>query len=344
MAAAKKAQEADFPNGIPECGADALRFGLLAYTVQGRDVNLDLGRVVGYRQFCNKQWNAVRFALTYIADFVPSEGMYGDILSCGSPRDLFILSKLNKTIEEVNNQMEIYGFAAVTTALHSFFLYDLCDVYLELIKPIVATTAEVDSRIRYAAQATLYTCLEHYLRLAHPLMPFVTEELWQRLPNISALTKVPSIMISRYPEPMAPWSNAAAEDNMKLISDAVHAARSMRADYRVPNSTMAEFCFSTDSNDVRQIFEHLGSDFCTLAKASSINYFEGDLPKGWTLKVLSDKLSILINLTGLIDVNSEISRLQKDLARVTGQLESIVVRHRCLIMKVKFLKKCVRRI
>lgn len=323
MAAAKKAQETDFPTGIPECGADALRFGLLAYTVQGRDVNLDLARVVGYRQFCNKLWNAVKFALTYLSDFEPSSSMYDTILACGTKRDLFILSRLNSTIRDANIHLESYSFAAVTSSLHSFFLYDLCDVYLELIKPIVnpAEGVTVDASIRYAAQATLYTCLEQYLRLAHPFMPFVTEELWQRLPNLCSLTTVPSIMISRYPEAVDAWSNPQAEEDMKLVLDAIHSARSLRADYHVPNSTNAEFCFSTDSEEIKTAFLVHGDDFCTLAKASSILYYEGDLPKGWSIKVLSDKLSILVNLSGLIDVDAEVSRLQKEVIRITGQLE-----------------------
>ena len=324
MVAAKKSQEQDFPEGIPECGADALRFGLLAYTVQGRDVNLDLARVVGYRQFCNKLWNAVRFALTYLSDFTPSTGMYDAILACGTKRDLFILSKLNTAIREANDNMASYSFAAVTSALHSFFLYDLCDVYLELIKPIVAkgeTTEVVDEQTRFAAQATLYTCLEHYLRLAHPLMPFVTEELWQRLPNLASLTTVPSVMISRYPEPVEAWTNPQAEEDMKVTLDAIHAARSLRADYRIPNTTKAEFCFTTDAADVRRIFEAHGADFGTLAKADGIQYFEGDLPKGWSIKVINEKLSILINLAGLVDVDAEVSRLQKEVARVAGQLD-----------------------
>lgn len=322
MVAAKKSQEADFPEGIPECGADALRFGLLAYTLQGRDVNLDLARVVGYRQFCNKLWNAVRFALTYISDFTPSTSMYDAILACGSKRDLFVLSKLNGAIKEANDHMESYSFASVTTALHSFFLYDLCDVYLELIKPIVANgDAEVDVEVKYAAQATLYTCLEHYLRLAHPLMPFVTEELWQRLPNLTSLTSVPSIMISRYPEAVEAWTNLTAEEDMKMAMEAIRAARSLRADYRIPNSTKAEFCYATESEDVRRVFEAHGSDFGTLAKADGITYFEGDLPKGWSIKVINEKLSVLINLTGLVDVEAEVSRMNKEVTRIVSSLE-----------------------
>lgn len=109
---AKEAQKSDFPDGIPECGTDALRFGLLAYTVQGRDVNLDIKRVVGYRNFCNKLWNAMRFALPLISDLRPSSDMASQLLTSGklAPRDRFILSRLNWAIKECNQSLEEYQF------------------------------------------------------------------------------------------------------------------------------------------------------------------------------------------------------------------------------------------
>lgn len=125
---AKAGQKMDFPDGIPECGTDALRFGLLAYTVQGRDVNLDIKRVVGYRQFCNKLWNAVRFALTYIpADFQPTPTMHLNLSAAhgAAPRDAFVLSKLNGLIASCTKSLEEYSFGSVANSLHSFFLYDV---------------------------------------------------------------------------------------------------------------------------------------------------------------------------------------------------------------------------
>eukprot|EP01038_Epipyxis_sp_PR26KG_P012499 gene12499-16767_t len=182
---AKESQKNDFPEGIPECGADALRFGLLAYTVQGRDVNLDIKRVVGYRQFCNKLWNAFKFAITYITEFIPTPTIHLEIASnpLASKRDLYILSRLNATIKECNLTIEGYLFGATTNALYSFFLYEVCDIYLEIIKPTFYNKSEENAGHRHVTQATLFTVLEQFLRLTHPMMPFVTEELWQRLPN-----------------------------------------------------------------------------------------------------------------------------------------------------------------
>lgn len=322
---AKESQEKDFPDGIPECGADALRFGLLAYTVQGRDVNLDISRVVGYRQFCNKLWNAVRFAITYLTDFEPSVDMHLQINEANgcSKRDLFILSRLNSTIRDCNLHMASYSFAAVTSALHAFFLYDLCDVYLELIKPVIGfDSAGVDPKTKQSAQATLYTCLEQFLRLAHPIMPFVTEELWQRLPKRSQMTSTPSIMISRYPEPIEHWFNPIVEEDMKIVLDCVHAARSLRVDYRIPNHIKAQFCYRSGAEDIIRACRDQSDDFCTLAKSSSLDLREGELEKGWSIKVISDKLSIFVNLSGLVDIDAELLRLRKEVERISDQIES----------------------
>ena len=320
------AQKLDFPEGIPECGTDALRFGLLAYTAQGRDVNLDIKRVVGYRQFCNKVWNAVKFAVTYLTDFEPSSDMHMHIVSnpAASVRDKYILSRLNRTITVCNESMQNYLFADVTTALHSFFLYDLCDLYLELIKPIVGFGSEdISADRKHVTKATLYTCLEHFLRLAHPIMPFVTEELWQRLPNRSAMNGPESIMISAYPESSGDWVQEGAEKDMDFIKSAVHAARSLRADYKVPNHVQATFYFQTTSDEVRSVLENQADDFCTLSRGLTMHFLPNDaaIPRGCCIKVVSDQLSILVDLIGLINIDDEIARLEKDASRLALQVE-----------------------
>jgi len=317
---AKEGQAADFPEGIPECGADALRFGLLAYTVQGRDVNLDIKRVVGYRQFCNKLWNAVRFALTYVSDLIPTPTLHLEIANHPSisKRDLYILSRLHSTIKECNLQLNLYTFGLATTALHSFFLYDVCDVYLELIKPIVNDLSPENQSTRFAAQATLYTVIEQFLRLSHPFMPFVTEELWQRLPNRSSLTKIESIMISPYPEEVPSWFRPDIENEFDILKEAIHGARSLRSEYKVANHIKAEFAFQSKSNDLFNTLTSLSLDFSTLAKASSFTSLSVDsTPKGYCVKVINDQLSILVNLTGIIDIDIEINRLTKDIERLT---------------------------
>jgi valyl-tRNA synthetase len=223
-------QKADFPNGIPQCGADALRFGLLAYTLQGRNVNLDIQRVVGYRHFCNKVWNATRFAMMYFGEgFKFSGGV--DLAGALAWEDRWILSRLSACAEKTNKAFEKYEFANATTATYSFFQYEFCDVYLELLKPRFhgLDGADVSDEVKadqQAAREVLYTCLDRSLRLMHPLLPYLTEELYQRLPP--SPTKVESITIAPYPTTILGWINDGIEKEMEVASDIAKQFRSKR--------------------------------------------------------------------------------------------------------------------
>jgi valyl-tRNA synthetase len=296
-----------------------LRFGLLAYTLQGRDINLDLLRIVGYRQFCNKIWNAFRFAGMYVTDFFPLLAMNYQILHSlyVSPRDRFILARLNSTTREVNAFLETYQFAAATTSLHSFFMYDFCDVYLELIKPVVSDLSPENAQRRRTTQATLYVVLEQYLRLLHPFMPFVTEELWQRLPHREHYMSQESIMLAPYPKALEEWDNTEVEQSMHHIKEAIHSARSLRVQYKIPNHVKANFFFRSENEEVKAAVLTQANDFCTLAKGNHLLYFASgqDIPKGFCIQVVSDQLSLLVDLTGLIDIETEIARLTKDIER-----------------------------
>lgn len=290
-------------------------------------MNLDIKRVVGYRQFCNKLWNAMRFALTYITDVIVNPQIISTITShLGiSSRDLFILSRLNTTIRDCNQYLHDYNFGGVTTTLYSFFLYDVCDVYLELIKPIVTNQLEENTTRREAAQLTLFLVIEHFLRLSHPMMPFVTEELWQRLPNLSSFTNIESIMISSYPEEINNWTNDIIELNMNIVKEAIHGARSLRADYKILNHIKAEFGFTSSNNNIIELFmNHHNMDFCTLAKGISLIQLESnEIPKGWCVKVISDSLSLYMNLNGILDIDMELIRLKKEIERLTPSIESL---------------------
>jgi valyl-tRNA synthetase len=325
VVAAKAAQSKDFPDGIPECGADALRFGLLAYTVQGRDVNLDIKRVVGYRQFCNKIWNAFKFTLSYMDKFVPYYSMQNHITwsVVVQPRDRWILSRLNATIVETTAALNSYLFGNATTALHSFFLYDVCDVYLELVKPVFQDRSEGNFEAVRLTQATLYVIMDYFLRLAHPFMPFVTEELWQRLPMRSCMNDSPSVMVAAYPTPVDDWENAKVEKNMQLVKDAIHGARSLRADYKIANHIKADFYFRTEAPELKEALLAQAQDFCTLARGNCFTYLDAaaEVPKGCCVKVLSDALSLVVDLTGIIDVDTEIARLTKEVERLAPLID-----------------------
>ncbi|KAL4154649.1 hypothetical protein PRNP1_006766 [Phytophthora ramorum] len=318
---AKKGQKLDFPQGIPECGADALRFGLLAYTQQGRDINLDIGRLVGYRNFCNKLWNAVRFAMSNLeGGFSAAENVADTVLAnavVGS-RDRYILSRLNCAIKVCNDSFAAYEFGEMTNALYNFWLYDLCDVYLELLKPVISGD---DAEAKLTAQQTLYVCLEFGLRLLHPSMPFVTEELWQRLPGKRSTA---SITIAPYPLPMESWTNPEVESNMELVKEVIHAARSVRAEYGLANNVRPKFFIKCIDNDVKAVMEAQLDDFSTLAKAGDSKCIvDEEAPQGCAMHSVNDKVQIFVLLAGLVDFANEIAKLEKKLTKIAPSLASL---------------------
>ncbi|KAL7019835.1 hypothetical protein ACKWTF_011271 [Chironomus riparius] len=190
---AKAGQKQDFPNGIPECGTDAMRFALCSYMTQARDINLDILRVQGYRFFCNKLWNATKFALLYFESGETYE-IHNKMTSAESKTDLWILSKLSNVVETVNKSFENYEFATATQSCYAFWLYDLCDNYLECLKPVFTSD---DNDRKAVSRRVLYTCLDFGLRLLSPFMPFITEELFQRLPRKNV--EIPSICVAPFP-------------------------------------------------------------------------------------------------------------------------------------------------
>jgi valyl-tRNA synthetase len=189
-------RQKDFPNGIQECGTDALRFALLSYMVQN-SINLDVKRVVGYREFGNKLWNIVKFALgNFPADFKPNVNGVNDCLPHMSLADRWIYGKLNETVKQTNKHFNDYKFGDMVMGLHEFWKKELADIYLEAIKPIMKSE---DQAKKNAALNTLYLCLDTALKLLHPTMPYLTEELYQRLPHADEL-RFDSICISDFPQ------------------------------------------------------------------------------------------------------------------------------------------------
>ncbi|KAI7904622.1 valyl-tRNA synthetase [Cokeromyces recurvatus] len=225
---AEAGQKADFPKGIPQCGTDALRFALCAYTTGGRDINLDILRVEGYRKFCNKLWNATRFALMKLGEnFKPFES--AEPTGHESLADKWILTKLNKCAIDVNKYLEERNFMMATNAVYQFWLYELCDVYIEVVKPICdsdTTQDEAATTRKITAQNTLYTCLEAGLKLMHPFMPFVTEELFQRLPRRPNHDES-TIVKAKFPIENKAYEFFEAEKQFDFVFEAVKSIRSL---------------------------------------------------------------------------------------------------------------------
>ncbi|KAJ9082143.1 valine--tRNA ligase [Entomophthora muscae] len=258
---AREGQKADFPKGIPECGTDALRFALCAYPVVGRDINLDIQRVVGYRKFCNKVWNATRFVMMRLDEgFVPRSD--AEPTGHESLVEKWILNKLNLAAIETNKALEERNFMVATTAVHSFWLYDLCDVFVEMMKPVVADMSPENASKRRSMQDTLYVCLEAGLKLLHPFMPFLTEELYQRLPRRPQDT-IPSICLARYPVVKASYDSPTADKDFEHSFAAVRAARSLFADNNIIKDGQVFFCAEPSS---LVVLKDNQVGFCSLIK------------------------------------------------------------------------------
>ncbi|KAJ1515479.1 hypothetical protein HMI55_003661 [Coelomomyces lativittatus] len=285
---AKSSQKKDFPKGISECGADALRFALCAYTSTGRDINLDILRVEGYRKFCNKVWQATRFCLRQLQQvhyLAPSslQTMLNDgqalhlyfesLHSQLSIPERWILAKLNTTIASVHAHFSTFQFMSATSVLHQFWLYDICDVFLEICK---------DPRFQTEYMATwpttLYVCFDHGLKLLHPFMPFVTEELWQRL-SLSSASSLPSssspsfLMLAKYPQEVARWQPVGSDMMfMNLFLELVKLSRSFFTTY--PLATQAVYIHSTHS-PLLHFFSTYIHVYLSLMKAPSLQvHFE----------------------------------------------------------------------
>ncbi|KAL7575005.1 hypothetical protein ACA910_010822 [Epithemia clementina (nom. ined.)] len=328
VARAKKNNEIEFPDGIPECGSDALRFGLLAYTVQGRDISLDVKRVVGYRMFCNKLWQATRFALTFVADFQPTTTLLEDLAASGKMaiRDKFIIAKFASAAEAVNDCFTNFKFGDAQQASYSYWIDDLCDVYLELVKPVVYDKTDENKEQRWAAQAALWLALEGGLRLLHPMMPYVTEELWQRLPGRGTLgaEEPETIMLAPYPELAEQYKYLDAVKSMEETMKIIKACRSLRSSYNIQNKTLTVFYIKASGPTATAATDQT-SDIQTLGKASvvNINTPDSEIPTSVGTLVVDDQLTVLMDMKGLVDFKVEIGRLQKTLKSTEPLIETL---------------------
>ncbi|RUS33808.1 hypothetical protein BC938DRAFT_483795 [Jimgerdemannia flammicorona] len=321
---AKSGQKADYPNGIPECGTDALRFALCAYTSAGRDINLDILRVEGYRKFCNKLWNATRFALMKLGDdFQPRTD--ATLTGNESLADRWILSKLNNASIEVNKALLDNNFMIATNVVYQFWIYELCDVFIEISKPAIDSNQDISENVvrRRSAQDTLYTCLEAGLKLLHPFMPFVTEELYQRLARRPG-DSIRTIALARYPIEEPAYADQQAEKDFDQVFAIVKAARSLIAEYNIQSN--AKIYIKSSGARLHAIFRSQEPSIVTLIKecseATSLEPSH-DVPHGCALSTISEDINVLLLVKGMVDLDAEVSKFQKKLGNVTKAQETL---------------------
>ncbi|KJE93368.1 valyl-tRNA synthetase [Capsaspora owczarzaki ATCC 30864] len=345
---ALKNQKEVYPQGIPECGTDALRFALLSYLTAGRDINLDVTRVTVYRFFCNKLWNATKFAMANLGkDFVPAATESHLTADSGESKiDQWILSRLANAIEQANNGMRNYDFPLLTSSIHGFWLYELCDVYLEAIKPVfrleeaangtasastsTAPAMSEDEKIaaRKAARAardTLYTCLDTGLRLLSPIMPFVTEELYQRLPR-RASESIVSICVAAYPESTS-YRNAALEADFSSALELLRVIRSLKTAY-LPVKAKADVYVVSTNDAFKAAADQYRAVIANLSASSSLTIVaksEGfAVPEGCAMETLSGSGEVHLMVKGLVDAQKELDRFNERLKTTKQSLDKLL--------------------
>jgi valyl-tRNA synthetase len=293
---------------IDEYGTDAFRFTLAAFAAQGRDIKLSVERIAGYRNFVNKLWNASRFALMNLADFDPA-GLDPAALDL-SLADQWILTRLSEVIAETERTLAEYKFNDAAGALYTFTWHEFCDWYIELSKDDLY--GEEPER-RRTAQAVLYTVLEQLLRLLHPFMPFVTEEIWQVLPG---QRPAPSIMVADYlPAASLPVNHQGAE-KMALIMDVIKGIRNIRGEMNVPPGKQISAVLACKSPASAAVMEQ-GRDYIrSLARVDELRFgMEVERPAEAATQVAGE-VEILLPLAGLINVAEERKRLEKEIAKI----------------------------
>lgn len=231
--------------------------------------------------------------------------------------DLWILSRLATAVDACNKGFAAFDFSAATTASYNFWLYDLCDVYLECVKPIFQNGTDAE---KLAARQTLFTCLDNGLRLLSPFMPFISEELYQRLPRVAG---PPSICVAPYPTvETCPWKNETIEKEVEFVQKAAKVIRSARSDYNLPNRTKTDaFIVSTDAW-ASEILRKYTNDLITTAYCSKLEFGE-KAPIGCAILTITGQCEVHLLLKGLIQVDKELQKLEKKKTQLQQAVEKL---------------------
>ena len=303
-----------FPRGIPSYGTDALRFTFCSLATQGRDVRFDLGRIEGYRNFCNKLWNASRFVLQNTEGKDCAAGDRAEVALGTAER--WIVSRLQETEREVAQAVDGYRFDLAAQAIYEFTWNEYCDWYVELAKTVLYDESADEARLR-GTRRTLVRVLEALLRLAHPIMPFITESIWQRVRERAGRSG-DTIMRQPFPEPDPARLDAASVEEMDWVKGFVLGVRRIRGEMNIrPGQRLAVLLSGGDARDDERARNHLPY-LAGLAGLASVERLAGDAPQ--SARALLGRLEILVPLEGLIDVGAECARIGKELGRLGKEL------------------------
>uniref|UniRef100_A0A3Q1G266 Valine--tRNA ligase, mitochondrial n=2 Tax=Acanthochromis polyacanthus TaxID=80966 RepID=A0A3Q1G266_9TELE len=344
---AMEAQTKDFPSGIPQCGTDALRFALCSHKIQGEDISLSISQVLGSRHFCNKMWQTLRFTLGVLGDNTASVGTLEECFPLSS-MDRWICSRLHSTVVQCEHAFEAYELHTVTSALYSFWVHSLCDVYMEHIKSVlgrqdagtvIQNDKEDSGSARQTASTVLYHCVSMSLALLSPFMPFITEELWQRLqPFRSGSADQASLCLQPYPHSsqLTHWYFPEEEKDFLLVQEVIRVARSLRAQCGMTKEKPVMWAVCSPRQ--AQALLHFGSAVWTLSRISSLQIHCPDgadsllsvcstpPPKGSLIGVVDHTCQLHLHVQSGMNVDKQILQLSQSRAKLVPKLEEILCR------------------
>ena len=308
-----KATRKEFAEGIAAHGTDALRFTLAALASNGRHINWDMKRLEGYRNFCNKLWNASRFVLTNDKlDLSQGEIEF-------SVADRWIQSEFNRTVEAFRSALSQYRFDLCANAIYEFTWNQFCDWYLELTKPVFANGSAAQIR---AASQTLVHVLEKLLRLAHPLMPFITEEIWQKVKGFMGIT-ADSIMLQPFPQVEENAFDAEAETDINWLKEVIVAVRNIRAESNIAPSKGLDLLFRNIPADEQKILEKQTALLQAMAKLDNVSVLKEGEQAPLAVAKLVGNTEILVPMAGFINKEAELARLTKEIEKYQNEVKRI---------------------
>jgi valyl-tRNA synthetase len=319
--AIEKATRRQFPEGIAAYGTDALRFTFASLATHGRDLRFDLQRVAGYRNFCNKLWNAARFVTMTLEQSPPADPAAAVAVEL-SPADRWIRSRLGRCIGSVDSAFADYRFDFAATALYEFTWHEYCDWYLELAKAVLQGTEASPARRRGARQ-TLLAVLETLLRILHPLMPFITEEIWQRIAPLvpgAAPATDPTLMLAAWPQAGAFARDEAAEQDIQWLMRVILGVRQIRGEMDIsPARRLPLLLQNADPADLERTARHQGL-LMRLAGIEAPQPLAAGARSPPAAAALAGGMALLVPMAGLIEPAAERARLEKRLRRTREEI------------------------